>query len=428
MAAPSFSLAMSPHRNVLEADPETDESKQKLVDELQSRGRAAVGGKQWMDAKLLYEKALSISTVDNEKKAIFYSNLSLVEKNMGQIEKAKNAAEAATRENDKYVKGHWRLGQALIALNRPQEALGAFSDAKVLDSTNKLLIKEIQKAEKLVEEKKITDDANAAMSTMVKPSTKATTVIPAKTMSTSSSSVRSVSRYDNAKTDAEKEKDDDSKLFTKSEAIRGYKIINGKKTSYFHNELDEKSKALIGDIAPKKIENPITAVASDKNSKIPGTSQWNEAGTWEERDVTNWAKETLTKSILESRYKLPASSPAPLALVHVEKIKKLEGHASVVVVRGKTRFIYEFSCQLEWRLQKDDDDLSCEGTLAIPDIDGTVSFGEGYEIHDFKIDSASNSSVKPVVSRFVHRGGFSEVLTENIDSWVRLFREKYSGA
>jgi len=434
MSTPQFSAMtmMSPHRNVLEAEPDTDESKQKLVEELQSRGRAAVGGQSWMDAKLLYEKCLTISTVDNKKKAIFYTNLSLVERSMGKMEEARVAAESATQEDEKYVKSWWQLAKALIALHRPEEALEAFSKAKVLDPANKALIKELQKVKKQIEEeaalmKDVDADADTAKDSTTTSSVPTTTT---KVVSTKKSSETSKSKNSNNKqTDAENENDDDSKLFTKSEPIRGYKVVNGKKTSYFHNELDEKSKALIGDIAPKKIENPTTTTGENNSNNMstntPGTSVWNNAGTWEEKDVSKWAKEALTKLILQTSYTLPSSSPAPSAVATVTKVSKLEGHASVVVVRGKTRFIYEFSSKLEWQLKKDDDDLDCKGTFTIPDIDGTIAIGEGYEIHDFSIDSVSNNSAKPIIDRFVHRGGFSEALNEKIDDWVRLFREEY---
>ena len=434
MSTPQFSAMtmMSPHRNVLEAEPDTDESKQKLVEELQSRGRAAVGGQSWMDAKLLYEKCLTISTVDNKKKAIFYTNLSLVERSMGKMEEARVAAESATQEDEKYVKSWWQLAKALMALHRPEEALEAFSKAKVLDPTNKALIKELQKVKKQIEEeaalmKDVDADADTAKDSTTTSSVPTTTT---KVVSTKKSLETSKSKNsNNKKTDAENENDDDSKLFTKSEPIRGYKVVNGKKTSYFHNELDEKSKALIGDIAPKKIENPTTTTGENNSNNMstntPGTSVWNNAGTWEEKDVSKWAKDALTKLILQTLYTLPSSSPAPSAVATVTKVSKLDGHASVVVVRGKTRFIYEFSSKLEWQLKKDDDDLDCKGTFTIPDIDGTIAIGEGYEIHDFSIDSVSNNSAKPIIDRFVHRGGFSEALNEKIDDWVRLFREEY---
>merc|ERR1712224_439602 len=78
------------------------------------------------------------------------------------------------------------------------------------------------------------------------------------------------------------ENDDDSNLFTKSEPVRGYKVVNGKKTSYFHNELDEKSKALIGDIAPKKIENlhpnPAPGIQNSKIGNVGMESKWCHVG------------------------------------------------------------------------------------------------------------------------------------------------------
>lgn len=428
MAAPSMSgfAMMSPHRSVLEATPDTDESKARLLEELQSRGRAAVGAKSWMDAKLLYEKCLSIedcSTVDHKKKAIFHSNLSLVENNMGEFEKARVAAEAATQEDAKYVKAWWRLGQALIALHRPDEALEAFSKAKVLDPSNKALKKLVEKTKKQIEEEKAlmmevdNDDENNKGAKPKKPSIPAPKLTKTTTTSTSKSSSQSATTSKSAA-----DMDEDSNLFTKSEPVRGYKVVNGKKTSYFHNELDDKSRALIGDIAPKKIENPApTAAAASKQ----GTSVWNTGGTWEEKNVSEWANTSLTEAIRKASYTLPSSSPAPGAVVTVEQVSKLEGHASVAVVRGKTRFIYEYSCKLDWQLVQEDEDLNCKGSLAIPDIDGTIAIGEGYEIHDFSIESVSNNSVKPVVDRFVHRGGFQEALNEAIDSWVLLFKKEY---
>lgn len=426
MATPSLSgfAMMSPHRIVFEANPDTDDAKSRLIEELQSRGRAAVGAKSWMDAKLLYEKCLSIddcSAVDNKKKAIFHSNLSLVENNMGEFEKARVAAEAATQEDAKYVKAWWRLGQSLAALHRQDEALDAFLEAKKLDPTNKALKKLVEKTKKQIEEEKAlmeidNDDSADKHAKKIMTTRKATSPKTGASKTVKSSSSVSKGVIDND--------DDDTNLFTKSEPVRGYKVVNGKKTSYFHNELDEKSKILIGDIAPKKIENPAANAAKAPANK-QGTSVWNTGGTWEEKDVSDWANSSLKESILQTSYPMPASSPAPGAVVTVEKVSKLEGHASVAVVRGKVRFIYEYSCTLDWKIDKDADELNCKGSLAIPDIDGTIALGEGYEIHDFSIESISNSSLKPVVDRFVHRGGFQEALNEKIDDWVRLFKKEF---
>merc|ERR1712176_1094650 len=409
------------------------EAKSRLIEELQSRGRAAVGAKSWMDAKLLYEKCLSItdcSAVDSKKKAIFHSNLSLVENNMGEFEKARVAAEAATQEDAQYVKAWWRLGQSLIALHRSDEALEALSKAKKLDPANKALKKLFEKTKLQIEEEKAlmmeVDKDNVTGGQTTKKSS--TSILSSSSRkSNTSTSVKSSSDSTKESNKSIIDNDDDSNLFTKSEPVRGYKVVNGKKTSYFHNELDEKSRALIGDIAPKKIENSNAdaATAAKKSASKQGTSVWNTGGTWEEKDVSDWANKSLKELIHQASYELPMSSPAPGAVVTVSDVSKLEGHASVAVVRGKMRFIYEYSCSLDWKLDKTDDDLNCEGSLTIPDIDGTIAIGEGYEIHDFSIKNISDNSLRPVVDRFIRRGGFQEVLNEKIDDWVRLFRKEY---
>lgn len=439
MSVPSSTaMMMSPHRDVLDAHPDTDESKARLVEELQSRGRAAVGAKSWMDAKLLYEKALSIdgcTILDGNRKATLSSNLSLVEQNMGKLEAARKAAERATVEDPTYVKGWWRLGQALMGLHRSVEAKEALSKALALEPTNKALIKELDKVQKQVEEEAallaMAVDGNEGDGVTTSPTTTdAATKITKTTSTVSNSSNNSGSIDASMDTKVDVADDDDAKLFTKSEPIRGYKVVNGKKTSYFHNELDEKAKALIGDIAPKKLENippPSSAGLADDGGNNNKTSAWNQAGTWEEKDVTQWAKDTLTKSLLSTTYVLPSSSPAPNACVTVAKVTKLDGHASVAVVRGKVRFIYEFLIKLDWQLDKQDDDLKCTGSLAIPDIDGTIAIGEGYEIHDFVIDDVSHTSIRPIVDRFVQRGGFHDALNESIDDWVRLLKKEYGG-
>lgn len=71
---------------------------------------------------------------------------------------------------------------------------------------------------------------------------------------------------------------DDEAEFTKSDHVKGYKIVNGKKTSFFHNELSEEAAKLIGDIAPKKLE---MQPAAEPTVQYDGGSVWNKAGTWE---------------------------------------------------------------------------------------------------------------------------------------------------
>merc|ERR1711904_295467 len=77
-----------------------------------------------------------------------------------------------------------------------------------------------------------------------------------------------------------------------NQSLRGYKVVNGKKTSYFHHEQTDEEKRLIGDIAPKRVNLPPGNLWTSTETN-DDTSAWNTAGTWEERDITSWAVDTL---------------------------------------------------------------------------------------------------------------------------------------
>ena len=77
--------------------------------------------------------------------------------------------------------------------------------------------------------------------------------------------------------------------------MRGYKkTADGRTTSYFSRELSEDEKNRIGDIAPKRLdESGSTTSVRLSASSATTASAWNQAGTWEERDTTDWCKSQL---------------------------------------------------------------------------------------------------------------------------------------
>ena len=88
--------------------------------------------------------------------------------------------------------------------------------------------------------------------------------------------------------------EDEADDFNKSDHVRGYKLnAAGKKTSFFNKDLSEEDKKLIGDIAPKKISSAMDAAPPAMKKGEEGVSVWNSAGTWEEKDVTKWAEESV---------------------------------------------------------------------------------------------------------------------------------------
>jgi len=421
MASSVPSAAMSAHRDVLGAPiPDSEEAKARLVEELKNRGRAAVGAKSWRDASMLYKKAVEVCPED----AVLYANLSLTQVNMGLYEEARQNAVKSTELDATYLKGWWRLGQSLDKLKRTSEALDAMKQALTLEPDNKALKKEVTRLEEQVKEeeelmKMDVDDIAAETSTTtvdlpppVKPKGSSGTTTTKKP-STSTSST----------TDTVVDEDD---LFTKSDHVKGYKVVNGKKTSYFHRELTEEEKNMIGDIAPKRIDTRDAAPDNTPQLLQPstdGASAWNKAGTWEERDVTSWANDTLKASLLSTEYTLPDSSPAPGAVAKVTAVPKLDGHASYATVRGKKKYIYEFLIEVKWEFVHDDEKAS--GSMSFPDFDGTCEIGEGYEMLNYEVNPETPPALRPVLDRFVKNDGLRSAIHKTLDDWVGLLKATY---
>jgi hypothetical protein len=416
--------AMSAHSDVLDGPiPDSEDAKLRLVEELKNRGRAAVGAKSWRDASLLYKRAVQVSPND----AVLYANLALTLINMGLYEEARGNAVKSTELDATYVKGFWRLGQALDKLNRTAEALDAMKQALELDPNNKALKKEVERlTQQLKEEEELMkmdidteategDKMKIDLPPVVKPPKNTTTATTTK-KPFSSSSEKVV----------ENGGDDEDNLFTKSDHVKGYKVVNGKKTSYFHRELSEEEKNMIGDIAPKRLDDSSNIESNNAPQLIQqpeGASAWNKAGTWEERDVTKWAQETLKDALLATEYILPASSPAPGAIAKVTAVPKLDGHASYASVRGKKKYIYEFLIQLKWEFVHDDEKGS--GTMSFPDFDGTCEIGHGYEMHNYTVAPETPPSLRPVLDRFVKNDGLRDAIHTTLDEWVGLLKATY---
>lgn len=462
-SGPTFSA----HRDVLDAPvPETSEGQNRLLEELKNRGRSAVQAGNWPDASSLYRKALDVvkcidssNTNDGGKMsevAVLNANLSLTEGKMNLWTDAEHVAVAATEADPMYVKGWWRLGQAQAANGKYDDAVVSLDTGLALEPNNKALQKELTKMkEKAVKEKeeaakrKELDEKKAELakneSTITQPlKNNNSTSSKSQTSKVDSGQNGNKKEHSNKKTnDDPMDVDTDGSAFTKSDFVRGYKIVNGKKTSYFHNELSEDAKKLIGDIAPKRLDSTTSDIGNGSTtstanggpdptttttSSSTSTSVWNQAGTWEEKDVSNWAQETLENSLKVAVYVLPPSSPAPNAIIAVTKVTA-KGHASVASVRGKKRYIYEYSIKIHWNFvhdrPTDGTTTTAEGSMKFPDVDGTCIVGEGYDATNFVIKTATDDTVRPLLDTFVYKQGLRDVLHNTIDDWVRTFQEMY---
>jgi len=144
------------------------------------------------------------------------------------------------------------------------------------------------------------------------------------------------------------------------------------KLPYFHRVLSKEDTELIGDITPKLIGSSndkaaISTAATTSGSSSNG-SAWNAANTWEEKDYTQWAKDKLTSLIvIDESIGLPSTVHYN---IKVRKVSDIQGHAQIAHVRGKARYIYEFSLDLSFTISSTDANKKdkYKATVSVTDI------------------------------------------------------------
>uniref|UniRef100_A0A7S3GS10 Activator of Hsp90 ATPase AHSA1-like N-terminal domain-containing protein n=1 Tax=Spumella elongata TaxID=89044 RepID=A0A7S3GS10_9STRA len=145
------------------------------------------------------------------------------------------------------------------------------------------------------------------------------------------------------------------------EEVKESKESKGVKLPYFHRTLSPEEMALIGDITPKAITVTADATAT---GKIASGSAWNSAQTWEERDCTKWAMEKLP-TLFENKEDL---AKANQFIVQIKRLSNSQGSAQIAHVRGKARFIYELSFDLEFSVTDEKTSKKYKGKVAVSDV------------------------------------------------------------
>jgi hypothetical protein len=235
-------LPFTRHSDVLNASPVADDEVVRLVEELKRRGNAAFQQKAFEEAEVLYSKAIDVNGANPlGNQHIFYANRSAARTSMNKTALAVTDADACIALDPGYAKGYFRKAQALKALKKYTEALNVLATAKALEADNKALTtlaKEIEGlAANYVEEAPVEKPVEKKVVTRVEV-TKSETATTSATSSTSATKIVV----------------DDEEIVGH---VRGYKkTADGRTTTFFNNELTEEAKRLIGDIAPKKVDDP----------------------------------------------------------------------------------------------------------------------------------------------------------------------------
>ncbi|CAL9748273.1 unnamed protein product [Musa acuminata subsp. burmannicoides] len=124
------------------------------------------------------------------------------------------------------------------------------------------------------------------------------------------------------------------------------------------------------DAAPLPVPRKLSADDISKQPQ-PNTlgSVWNQAGTWEERNLNSWASNRI-KELLKSMDSLEFSN----GKAYIDDVSKCSGDAFLVTVRNKKRVCYTYEVTLkfkgEWLIQNENKKI--KGHLDIPEF----SFGE----------------------------------------------------
>ena len=120
-----------------------------------------------------------------------------------------------------------------------------------------------------------------------------------------------------------------------------------KSYGYFHRDANARRQVLNDlDTTPELLESK-QADSDDpqpvKASNLTSTSAWNTAGTWEERNMTSWAKSRLEELLVGLTQEVTDGH------IELKEVTDWEGDASIPVIRGRPRFLYDFTFKVCYR-------------------------------------------------------------------------------
>lgn len=189
-------------------------------------------------------------------------------------------------------------------------------------------------------------------------------------------------------------------------------LEEAKNKGYYHGRLG----TVLSDAAPKPQQVANAEVASNSAG-----SEWNQAGTWEEKDVSSWAKERLTALLQKAQAScpevtLPSGSTAAVT-AKVTKVKTITGEAHMVYVRKQRRHGFNYEAELSFDLSLGDAG-KFGGYMNLPELmDATTST-------QLRIDARWKSGgpseeILPLAREWLDK------LRDNVRSQVAAFREEY---
>lgn len=302
----------------------------------------------------------------------------------------------ATAKDPSYAKGYYRKGMSELKLNRLSDAKASFLAGVALVPDDKSFRDQL-------------DKLNAVGANTSSPAPVSKPSAAAKPSSKPVGSASNKPATDTTEVDNEQV----------GGVFRGYKkTSDGRTTTFFNNELDETTKALIGDIAPKKLDAPdVPAVVP---APAAAGSVWNTAGTFEERICTPWAQSRLEELFTDMQVDaLPLDSVISLTK------SAFSGDAAITRNRGKVKHVYDFTATCEWKLtvmESSSVPESCCGTIVMNDITGD----KDYEF-EVTVDSAKkrpSHEAAGMIDSHIKRGRLQQQMVAACNTFHEEFNAK----
>jgi len=351
-------------------------------------------------AELLYGKAIAIlDTMPGKQEAPLYSNRSMVRLNLNKAEEALADANKCLEVDPKFVKAYHRKATALTRLNEWDDAIAAAEEGRKLEPDNKSWAEIVEKAEKLKEQ----DGADKAK------------------LKSDAQDVRvELHNASTARAPPKKE----PKTQGEESGMRGYKkTADGRTTSYFHTDISDEAKRLIAEQGfgkPQKLENPQEVEQANVKG---GGSQWNQAGTYEEKGMTKWIEEQLHSKVAGVNFPIPAGfGDLPGGVIRCSSVGSIKGDASISVSRGKRRHLLDMSFDVNFEAKFGaTSDVTGKGQLSFSEVNPD---GDDPEV-EMKVDSNVAPAVREVFNAFVKPGG--QGLQPLVVKEIRAIIEEYKG-
>ncbi|KAH8582008.1 TPR repeat-containing [Cryptosporidium sp. chipmunk genotype I] len=170
---------------------------------------------------------------------------------------------------------------------------------------------------------------------------------------------------------------------------------------YFKRELTEQEKELNRQFTPTLINNKDSCSrdasqqndlsSADLDKSRVGISSWNSKGTtFEDKDVSEAARSTLKGILLEGggssfTGKVPGKGDLDIT-ISIESVDNLSGEASVAMIRGTRRFLFDFSVTLKCKYTIDNnEDEKYPFNINIPSLTSMCNEDEVFGIKDCSI-------------------------------------------